>query len=257
MHNNVNPQEIENFDAASEDWWAPEGAFKTLHQINPLRLSFITQQIDLQNQRVIDVGCGGGILSESMALCGADVTGIDMSGAAIEVATQHANEENPPDAQKSPHPLLLKGELKETFSKGGMLNYQQITAEEMAEEHAAQFDVVTCMELLEHVPDPVSVIRACAQLVKPKGHLFFSTLNRNPKSYLFAILGAEYILKLVPRGLHHYDQFIKPSELAAWGRSNGLEVCKTAGIGYNPLSKVYSLTQNTDVNYLMYFRRNL
>jgi 2-polyprenyl-6-hydroxyphenyl methylase/3-demethylubiquinone-9 3-methyltransferase len=231
MNHNVNPQEIEQFDAASQDWWAPEGAFKSLHQINPLRLSFITQQVDLQNQRVIDVGCGGGILTESMALCGAKATGIDMSGLAIEVAQQHADE------------------------KKISVAYQKTTVEEMAEKHAAEFDVVTCMELLEHVPDPVSVIQACATLVKPQGHLFFSTLNRNAKSYLFAILAAEYVLKLLPRGLHHYDQFIKPSELAAWARSAGLDVSQMSGIGYNPLTKVYRLTQNTAVNYLMYCKK--
>ncbi len=227
MNHNVNPQEIEQFDAVSEDWWAPEGAFKSLHQINPLRLSFITQQIDLQNQRVIDVGCGGGILTESMALCGALATGIDMSERAIEIAQQHAGE------------------------KKIAVTYQKTTVEEMAEEHAAAFDVVTCMELLEHVPDPSSVIQACAKLVKKEGYVFFSTLNRNAKSYLFAILGAEYVLKLLPRGLHHYDQFIKPSELATWARGVDLDVYQMAGIGYNPLKKVYRLTQNTDVNYLM------
>lgn len=228
---NINPQEIETFENAAQDWWAPNGAFKSLHAINPLRLSFITQQVDLQNQQVIDVGCGGGILAESMAACGADVTGIDMSMAAIEIATQHAAEKNK------------------------KLQYVKTTAEEMAELHPAKFDVVTCMELLEHVPDPSSIIKACAQLVKPQGHVFFSTLNRNVKSYLFAILGAEYILKLLPRGLHHYDQFIRPSELAAWARDSNIEVLKMMGIGYNPLTKQYSLTQNTDVNYLVYGRK--
>lgn len=228
---NINPQEIQTFESNAQDWWALDGAFKSLHAINPLRLAFITQQIDLEKQRVIDVGCGGGILAESMADCGADVTGIDMSDAAIEIATQHAVEKNK------------------------TIRYTKTTAEEMAQQYAAQFDVVTCMELLEHVPDPASVIKACAQLAKPNGHVFFSTLNRNLKSYLFAIVGAEYILKLLPRGLHHYDQFIRPSELAAWARDADLDILKMIGIGYNPLTKQYSLTQNTDVNYLVCGRK--
>lgn len=232
-HQNVNPQEIQTFESAAQDWWALDGAFKSLHAINPLRLGFITQQVDLQNQQVIDVGCGGGILAESMANCGAKVTGIDMSTSAIEIATQHAAEKNQ------------------------AIHYVKTTAEKMAKQHPMQFDVVTCMELLEHVPDPISIIKACAQLVKPEGHVFFSTLNRNFKSYLFAILGAEYILKLLPRGLHHYDQFIRPSELANWARDANLEVLKMMGIGYNPLTKQYSLVQNTDVNYLVYGRRSV
>jgi 2-polyprenyl-6-hydroxyphenyl methylase/3-demethylubiquinone-9 3-methyltransferase len=232
MHStNLNPQEIQQFDAAAQDWWAPEGAFKSLHAINPWRLNFIAEQVDLQNQQVIDVGCGGGILAESMALCGANVTGIDMSAATLQIAKAHASEKNI------------------------AIDYIKTTVEEMAEQHAAQFDVVTCLEMLEHVPDPCSVIRACAKLVKPAGHLFFSTLNRTAKSYLFAIIGAEYVLKLLPRGLHHYDQFIKPSELATMARAADLEICKTIGIGYNPITKLYKLTKNIDVNYLVYAKR--
>lgn len=228
---NVNPQEIQNFETNSQDWWTPQGVFKSLHDINPLRLAFITQQVDLQNLQVIDVGCGGGILAESMAHCGAVVTGIDMSASSIAIAQAHAAEKYP------------------------SIRYIQTTAEIIAEQHPQQFDVVTCMELLEHVPDPASVIKACVQLVKPDGHVFFSTLNRNLKSYLFAIIGAEYILKLLPRGLHHYEKFIRPSELAAWARSADLEVLKMMGIGYNPLTKAYSLTHNTDVNYLVYTKK--
>lgn len=227
MSINVNPEEIAQFDIIAEDWWEPAGAFASLHAINPLRLSFIAQQVDLQGQSVLDIGCGGGILSERMALCGAHVTGIDMSEAAINTAQAHAAEKNIP------------------------LIYQKVTAEEMAITHAGKFDVVTCMELLEHVPDPAALVKACAQLVKPEGHVFFSTLNRNLKSYLFAIVGAEYILKLLPRGLHHYDQFIKPSELAMLARGAQLEIGKMEGIGYNPLTKIYRITKNTDVSYML------
>jgi 2-polyprenyl-6-hydroxyphenyl methylase/3-demethylubiquinone-9 3-methyltransferase len=228
---NLSHDEIKTFDAVAEDWWSLDGAFKTLHAINPLRMAFITQQVDLRGKKVLDVGCGGGILTEALAKAAAQVTGIDMSSGAIAAAKQHAEQQ------------------------GLAIDYQQVTVEQLAEQSPASFDVVTCMEMLEHVPDPASIIKACAQLVKPDGHVFFSTLNRNAKSYLFAIIGAEYLLKLVPKGLHHYSQFIRPAELAAWSRHAGLEVKKLAGIGYHPLKQQYSLTTNTDVNYLAYCQK--
>jgi 2-polyprenyl-6-hydroxyphenyl methylase/3-demethylubiquinone-9 3-methyltransferase len=228
---NLSHDEIKTFDAVAEDWWSIDGAFKTLHAINPLRMAFITQQVDLRGKKVLDVGCGGGILTEALAKTAAQATGIDMSSGAIAAAKQHAEQQ------------------------GLTIDYQQVTVEQLAEQSPASFDVVTCMEMLEHVPDPASIIKACTQLVKPDGHVFFSTLNRNAKSYLFAIIGAEYLLKLVPKGLHHYSQFIRPAELAAWSRQAGLEVKKLAGIGYHPLKQQYSLTANTDVNYLAYCQK--
>ncbi len=229
---NIHQQEIHTFDTNAQDWWNPQGTFKTLHDINPLRLAFIAQHVDLQHKQVIDVGCGGGILAESMAACAAQVTGIDMSEPSLAIAKQHAGQQ------------------------GLHINYQQTLAEDMAEKYPGKYDIVTCMELLEHVPDPASVIHACTQLVTAGGYVFFSTLNRNLKSYLFAVLGAEYIFKLLPRGIHHYDRFIQPAELAHWARSAGLEMSAISGIDYNPLLHQCRLSSCVDVNYLACFRRS-
>jgi len=225
---NIDATEVAKFDTIANQWWDLNGDFKPLHAINPLRLEFMTHQIKLAEKKVLDVGCGGGILSESMAKLGADVTGIDMSPNVLEVAKLH----------------LLESKLN--------VNYQQSTVEDFAMQHAAQFDVVTCMELLEHVPEPDSVVKSCAQLVKPQGAIFFSTINRNPKAYLQAVLGAEYILKLLPKGTHDYAKFIRPSELATWCRNAGLTVKAMHGMTYNPITKVYSLCESIDVNYLVY-----
>ena len=229
---NIDHQEIATFEAQAENWWDLEGAFKTLHDINPLRLKFITDAVTLSDKQVIDVGCGGGILSEGMAKQGACVTGIDMAEKALVTAREHA-------------------ELQHLN-----VTYEYATVEEKANTMSKHFDIVTCMELLEHVPDPVSIIKACSDLVKPGGHLFFSTINRNLKSYLFAILGAEYLLKLLPKGVHTYEKFIKPSELASWLRSFDLNIIEMAGITYHPITKQYSLTNKTDVNYLIHCQQN-
>jgi len=224
---NVDQGEVGKFDQLASRWWDPKSEFRPLHEINPLRLEWINKLAPLAGKKVIDIGCGGGILSESMAALGADVTGIDMAPTPLQVAKLH---------------------LKET---GLQVDYQQITAEHMAEEHAGEFDVVTCMEMLEHVPDPASVVKACAQLVKPGGMVFLSTINRNPKSFAMAIVGAEYILKLLPKGTHEYAKFIRPSELANWCRSAGLETGDMTGIHYNPLTQRYTLGPGVDVNYLL------
>ncbi len=229
--NNVDLQEIQKFEQVSADWWNPNGAFKPLHDINPVRLSFITQQVNLKNKKVLDVGCGGGILTESLAKQGANATGIDVSESALSAARQHAAQQ------------------------GISVNYESIMVEDLAKTNAGEFDVVTCMELLEHVPDPTSVVTACAQLVKPHGHVFFSTINRNPKSFLFAIIAAEYLLKLIPKGTHHYEKLIRPAELAAWARAADLEIAQIMGMTYNPLMREYKLTSRTDVNYLMYCKK--
>ena len=227
---NVDTAEIAKFEELAHRWWDPNSEFKPLHEINPLRLDYIDSHCGgLAGKTVLDVGCGGGILSESMALRGATVTGIDMGEAPLSVARLHMLE------------------------SGAHLEYRQITAEGLAAEMPGQFDVVTCMEMLEHVPDPGSVIAACAALVKPGGRLFFSTINRNPKAYVFAILGAEYVLNLLPKGTHDYAKFIKPSELLSWTRHNGLESGELTGMAYNPISKRYSLESNVDVNYLGHF----
>lgn len=229
---NVDPSEIEKFDALASRWWDPEGDFKPLHDINPLRLDYIESRAGLlRGQKVLDVGCGGGILSEGMAARGAEVLGIDMAGAALEVAALHALE------------------------TGIELEYRQVTVESLAAERPGQFDVVTCLEMLEHVPDPSSVIRACATLVKPGGHVVFSTLNRNPRAYLFAIVGAEYLLQLLPKGTHDYKQFIQPAELAAWARPY-LALQDLRGLSYNPLTRHYRLSRDIGVNYLAHFRRD-
>lgn len=224
---NADPAELQKFSDLAHRWWDPESEFKPLHQINPLRLDWIDAATGLAGKRVVDIGCGGGILAESMAARGAQVTGVDLSEKALGVARLHL------------------------YESGQTVDYRLISAEEMARENPEGFDVVTCMEMLEHVPDPASTIRACAALVKPGGHVFFSTLNRNLKSYLMAVVGAEYILKLLPKGTHEYAKFIKPSELARYVREAGLDVEDLIGMHYNPLNQVYSLGPNTDVNYLM------
>jgi len=229
--NNVDAAEIAKFDALASRWWDPDGEFHSLHEINPLRLDWIRQHVDLQGSRVLDVGCGGGILAEAMATAGANVSGIDMAEGPLAVARLHQIE------------------------SGTTVDYQRQTAEEMAAKQAGQFDVVTCLEMLEHVPSPPQVIASVAKLVRPGGHVFFSTINRNPKSFLFAIVGAEYVLKLLPAGTHEYQKFIRPSELESWARAAGLSLSNSIGMQYNPLTKEYSLGANVDVNYLMHFRR--
>ncbi len=228
---NIDPAEVAKFETSAMRWWDPNSEYKPLHDINPLRLDFIDARADLAGKQVVDVGCGGGILAESMAARGAQVTGIDMAGTALSVAKLHALE------------------------SGVKVEYRQITAEEFAAEKAGQFDVVTCMELLEHVPDPASLIAACAALAKPGGHVFFSTLNRNPKAYALAVLGAEYLLKMLPKGTHDYAKFIRPAELARWCRHAGLRLDELAGLSYNPLSKHYRLGQDVSVNYLAHTRK--
>ena len=229
-HPNVDPQEIAKFSELANRWWDPESPLKSLHEINPLRLHYIVERSGLMGKRVLDVGCGGGILTESMAKCGATVMGIDMSEAPLSVARVHR----------------LESDVE--------VDYRQATAEQLAEDEPAGFDVVTCMELLEHVPDPASVIRACARLVKPDGDVFFSTINRNPKSYLFAILGAEYLLGLLPKGTHDYRKLIRPSELDAWARDAGLAIQDLTGMHYDPLFRRYWLAPGVDVNYLAHYR---
>jgi 2-polyprenyl-6-hydroxyphenyl methylase/3-demethylubiquinone-9 3-methyltransferase len=228
---NVDPAELAKFDSLASRWWDTEGDFKPLHEINPLRLDWIRQHISLRGCRAVDIGCGGGILTESMAAAGATVIGIDMADGPLSVARLHQHE------------------------SGAEVDYRKLTAEELAANEAGGYDVVTCLEMLEHVPDPSQVIKSCAELVKPGGHVFFSTINRNPKSFLFAIVGAEYVLKLLPSGTHEYAKFIRPSELEAWARKAGLRLESSIGMQYNPFSKEYSLGSNLDVNYLMYFQR--
>ena len=229
---NVDTNEIAKFEELAHRWWDRDSEFKPLHDINPLRLDYIDSHAQLANKKVLDVGCGGGILSESMAARGADVTGIDMGEAPLSVARLHQLE------------------------SGITVNYEQATAEAYAEQHAGVFDVVTCLEMLEHVPDPGSVIRACATLAKPDGHIFLSTINRNPKSYTFAILGAEYILNLLPKGTHEFGKFIKPSELAHWVRDADMQIRDLTGMTYNPFNKRYSLGSDIDVNYLVWCTKN-
>ncbi|GHD77031.1 bifunctional 2-polyprenyl-6-hydroxyphenol methylase/3-demethylubiquinol 3-O-methyltransferase UbiG [Vogesella fluminis] len=228
---NVDEQELDKFSQIAHKWWDMDSEFKPLHEINPLRLDFIDQHAALAGKAVLDVGCGGGILSESMAHYEASVTGIDLAKKSLKVAQLHSLE------------------------SGVSVNYRCVAVEDLAVEAPASFDVVTCMEMLEHVPDPQSIVRACAQLVKPGGWVFFSTLNRNAKSYLLAVLGAEYVLNMLPKGTHEYARFLKPSELSRMARNAGLGVETLAGIGYNPLTRVYSLNDDTDVNYLMATRR--
>jgi len=228
-HHNVDPSEINKFEELASRWWDPNSEFKPLHEINPLRLAYIEQHAGgLADRKVLDVGCGGGILAESMAGKGAHVTGIDMGDANLEVARLH----------------LLES--------GHEVDYRQIPVEKLALEMPGAFDVITCMEMLEHVPDPSSIVTACATLVKPGGKVFFSTINRNPKSYLFAIVGAEYVLHLLPKGTHDYARFIRPSELSRWIRQTDLEIQDISGMTYNPLTRVYKLDpSDVDVNYLV------
>lgn len=228
-HNlNIDPDEIAKFEELASRWWDRNSEFKPLHDINPLRVGYIDRIASLAGKRILDVGCGGGILSESMAQRGAEVSGIDMGEAPLKVAKLHGLE------------------------SGILINYRQITVEQLADEAPESFDVVTCMEMLEHVPDPASIIDACARLTRPGGKLFFSTLNKNPKSYLFAILGAEHLLKLVPKGTHDFNKFIRPSQLGRWIRDAGLRLDDITGMTYNPLTKVYRLDpKDVDVNYMM------
>ncbi len=227
---NVDPLELEKFNQIAHHWWDPNSEFKPLHEINPLRLNYIQQLVGLDGKVVLDVGCGGGILAESMAESGANVTGIDVGDKSLKVAKLH---------------------LLET---GNKVDYRHITAEDLAKEQPNHYDIVTCMEMLEHVPDPESIVRSCAVLTKPGGWVFFSTLNRNPKSYLLAVIGAEYVLNLLPRGTHDYAKFIKPSELARMARGAGLDVETITGMTYNPITKIYSLVRDSSVNYIMTYR---
>jgi len=229
---NADQIELDKFSQLAHRWWDPNSEFKPLHDINPLRLGWITQLSGgLEGKRVVDVGCGGGILAESMAACGAHVTGIDLAEKALQVARLHQLE------------------------SGVQVDYRLVAAESLAEEQPETFDVVTCMEMLEHVPDPVSILSACKRMVKPGGWVFLSTLNRNPKSYLFAVVGAEYILNLLPKGTHDWSKFIKPHELASYARQVGLDTVELMGMTYNPLSKTYKLERDTHVNYLLACRR--
>lgn len=224
---NADPLELQKFSELAHRWWDPTSEFRPLHEINPLRLEWINSRIPLAGKTVVDIGCGGGILSESMAKKGAKVTGIDLSEKALKVADLHSLE------------------------SGVQVRYEMISAEQLAAREPASYDVVTCMEMLEHVPDPAAVVQACATLVKPGGHVFFSTINRNPKAYLFAVIGAEYLLRMLPKGTHDYAKFITPAELAQSIRNAGLTLETLKGMGYNPLTKMYSLNQDTDVNYLV------
>lgn len=229
---NADPAELAKFSDLAHHWWDPESEFKPLHQINPLRLDWIHALADLNQKRVLDVGCGGGILADSMARKGADVTGIDLASKSLRVAQLHALETGTPNIQ-----------------------YREVSVEALAQEQPASFDVVTCMEMLEHVPDPGSVVRACAELVKPDGWVFFSTLHRSAKAFMLAIVGAEYVLNMLPRGTHEYAKMIRPSELAASCREAGLDLVGTKGLEYNPITQRYALTTDTSVNYMLAARK--
>ncbi len=228
---NVDQAELEKFSALASRWWDPNSEFRPLHQINPLRLDWIDTLASIKGKRVVDVGCGGGILAESMSRLGADVKGIDLAEKSLKVAQLHGLE------------------------SGIKVDYEAISAESLADRESAQYDVVTCMEMLEHVPDPSATIAACSKMVKPGGWVFFSTINRNPKSFLFAVIGAEYLLRILPKGTHEYAKFIKPSELADAARDAGLELQEMLGMSYNPVTQAYSLGRDTSVNYLMAYRR--
>lgn len=228
---NVDLSEIEKFASLASRWWDPNSEFKPLHEINPLRMGFISERVNLAGLRVVDIGCGGGILTEAMAHHGAEATGIDLAEASLAVARLHR----------------LESKLT--------IEYTNISAEELAEQKPEQFDVVTCLEMLEHVPDPAAIVAACEKLVKPGGDVFFSTINRNPRAWIFAVIGAEYILNLLPRGTHDYSRFIKPSELTAWCRRCNLQLDVMTGLTYNPLVKKYSLSPDIAVNYLAHFQK--
>ena len=228
---NVNTDEIAKFSAFANDWWNPTGSMKALHALNPLRLHYIKKHAEIVRKNVLDIGCGGGILTESLSLSGAIATGIDMSEAAIQIAKQHAE----------------KSEIK--------INYFQTRTEDFTDQHKNNFDVITCMEMLEHVPDPQAIIQAASQLLKPGGFIFFSTINRNLKSFVSAIVGAEYILNLLPKGTHHYETFIRPSELTHWAEKNNLCLCDIQGITYRPFKKTFEMTCSVDVNYVMVFQK--
>ena len=225
---NSDQAELNKFSELAHKWWDKTSEFKPLHDINPLRLHYIDKAISLKGKTILDVGCGGGILSESMAECGAKVTGIDLGEKALKVAQLHS------------------------LDSGVAVDYQLIAVEQLAEQKPASFDVVTCLEMLEHVPNPASIVAACAKLVKPGGHVFFSTINRNPKSYIFAVIGAEYVLNMLPRGTHDYAKFIKPSELASFMRPTGLSLVDQIGMSYNPITKHYWLDSDVSVNYMMH-----
>lgn len=225
---NADPAELQKFSDLAHRWWDPASEFKPLHEINPLRLGLVDRVVSLQGKRVLDVGCGGGILSESMSSMGAEVTGIDLGEKALKVAQLHGLE------------------------SGVKVDYRRISVEALAAEMPESFDAVTCMEMLEHVPDPAAVVEACTRLVKPGGTVFFSTINRNPKAYLFAVVGAEYVLNLLPRGTHDYEKFIKPSELVGWCREAGLSGFHLRGMTYNPLTRQYRLGDDISVNYILY-----
>ncbi|WP_438971782.1 bifunctional 2-polyprenyl-6-hydroxyphenol methylase/3-demethylubiquinol 3-O-methyltransferase UbiG [Methylophaga sp.] len=229
---NVDLNEVAKFEALASSWWDIEGQSKPLHDINPLRAGYIAKRCALSDAKVIDVGCGGGILSEALAKNGADVTGIDMGEMPLDIAKLHAME------------------------SGLEIHYEQATAETMASKHKEQFDAVTCLEMLEHVPDPAAIIQACADLVKPGGDLFFSTLNRHPKAYLLAVVGAEYVMNMLPKGTHDYKRFIRPAELASWCRQAGLQVNDITGMTYNPLTRQFSLGKDVKVNYIVHCRKN-
>ena len=229
---NADPQELAKFSELAHRWWDTESEFRPLHQINPLRLEWIDAQAKLRGKRVLDVGCGGGILSDAMARHGADVLGIDLATKSLKVAELHALEAGTQDVE-----------------------YREVAAETLAAEMPGAFGIVTCMEMLEHVPDPAAIVSACAALTAPGGWVFFSTINRNPKSFAFAIVGAEHVLKLLPKGTHEYAKFIRPSELAQWCRSAGLELIETRGMEYNPITRAYRLSHDTGVNYLMAWRK--
>ena len=229
--NNVDADEIEKFERLASRWWDPNSEFKPLHDINPLRLDYIDKLAPLKDRRIIDIGCGGGLLTEGMALRGAHVIGIDMGKAPLTIARLHQHE------------------------SGLDIDYRQATAEQMAAEQGGSFDSVTCLEMLEHVPDPAGVIAACAQLIKDDGFVFLSTINRNPKAYLFAVVGAEYLLQLLPKGTHDYTKFIRPSEMERWARAAGLQLVDLSGMSYNPLTQEYKLGSDVSVNYLACFRK--
>ena len=228
---NLDPQEIRKFEALASRWWDPDSEFKPLHEINPLRMSYISRMVNPAGKKVVDIGCGGGILTEAMRRHGAEVTGIDMADAALAVARLHLRE------------------------SGLEVEYRKCTAEQLAADRHEEYELLTCLEMLEHVPDPASVVAACQRLLKPGGLAVFSTINRNPKSWLFAIVGAEYVLRLLPRGTHEYAKLIKPSELATWCRAAGFELEAQTGMGYNPLTRKYFLQRNLDVNYIACYRK--